>query len=281
MPPCAELQDLVATAGVARTRARRDRSTRTRSSARATTSRWPCARRRRPRTRPASRSPACTRRSPTCGASTPCWPVSSTAGRSLFRARVVSYRRSQGTRRGAGDRRGRPADGRRPSAPGVMFTADPDDGRPRPRRHRGRPRPGRGRRRRRRSSPTPTSSPRTAPASSRPTSGTRPRSCVPTADGDDQLRRGWPTPATAAGARPTPRCSSWPAWRCVAEGHYGEPQDMEWAIADGAIAVVQSRPITTLGSPVRRSLGGPARCRSRWSRASAPRRAWSPGPCGS
>jgi pyruvate,water dikinase len=36
----------------------------------------------------------------------------------------------------------------------------------------------------------------------------------------------------------------------VAEQHYGEPQDMEWAIADGAIAIVQSRPITTLGSPV-------------------------------
>jgi pyruvate,water dikinase len=31
-----------------------------------------------------------------------------------------------------------------------------------------------------------------------------------------------------------------------AEEHYGEPQDMEWAIADGAIFLVQSRPVTTL-----------------------------------
>jgi pyruvate,water dikinase len=34
----------------------------------------------------------------------------------------------------------------------------------------------------------------------------------------------------------------------TAEHHYGEPQDMEWAIADGRILVVQSRPITTLAS---------------------------------
>ena len=30
------------------------------------------------------------------------------------------------------------------------------------------------------------------------------------------------------------------------EAHYGEPQDVEWAIADGATFLVQSRPITTL-----------------------------------
>jgi len=30
--------------------------------------------------------------------------------------------------------------------------------------------------------------------------------------------------------------------------HYGEPQDTEWAIADGRIHLVQSRPITTLGA---------------------------------
>lgn len=30
------------------------------------------------------------------------------------------------------------------------------------------------------------------------------------------------------------------------EAHYGEPQDVEWAIADGKIFVVQARPITTL-----------------------------------
>jgi pyruvate,water dikinase len=31
-----------------------------------------------------------------------------------------------------------------------------------------------------------------------------------------------------------------------AEEHYGEPQDMEWAIADGKVFLVQSRPVTTL-----------------------------------
>ena len=31
------------------------------------------------------------------------------------------------------------------------------------------------------------------------------------------------------------------------EAHYGDPQDVEWAIADGAVYLVQSRPITTLG----------------------------------
>jgi pyruvate, water dikinase len=31
--------------------------------------------------------------------------------------------------------------------------------------------------------------------------------------------------------------------------HYGEPQDTEWAIADGETYMVQSRPITTLGPP--------------------------------
>lgn len=33
------------------------------------------------------------------------------------------------------------------------------------------------------------------------------------------------------------------------EAHYGEPQDVEWAIADGVTYLVQSRPITTLGPP--------------------------------
>jgi pyruvate,water dikinase len=32
--------------------------------------------------------------------------------------------------------------------------------------------------------------------------------------------------------------------------HYGEPQDVEWAIADGRTWIVQSRPITTLGREV-------------------------------
>lgn len=32
------------------------------------------------------------------------------------------------------------------------------------------------------------------------------------------------------------------------EAHYGRPQDIEWAAADGAIFIVQSRPITTLGT---------------------------------
>jgi len=34
----------------------------------------------------------------------------------------------------------------------------------------------------------------------------------------------------------------------AAETHYGAPQDMEWAIADGTTYVVQSRPITTLAA---------------------------------
>lgn len=33
------------------------------------------------------------------------------------------------------------------------------------------------------------------------------------------------------------------------EDHYGAPQDMEWAIADGALTLVQSRPITAQGKP--------------------------------
>lgn len=33
----------------------------------------------------------------------------------------------------------------------------------------------------------------------------------------------------------------------LVEGHYGAPQDVEWAIASGTTHVVQSRPITTLG----------------------------------
>ena len=32
------------------------------------------------------------------------------------------------------------------------------------------------------------------------------------------------------------------------EAHYGEPQDIEWAMTDGEIYLVQSRPITTLGA---------------------------------
>lgn len=31
------------------------------------------------------------------------------------------------------------------------------------------------------------------------------------------------------------------------EAHYGEPQDVEWALSDGKMYIVQSRPITTLG----------------------------------
>ena len=32
------------------------------------------------------------------------------------------------------------------------------------------------------------------------------------------------------------------------EAHYGEPQDIEWAIGGGETYLVQSRPITTLGA---------------------------------
>ena len=36
------------------------------------------------------------------------------------------------------------------------------------------------------------------------------------------------------------------------EDHYGAPQDIEWAIAEGKIWIVQSRPITTLKAPLER-----------------------------
>ena len=43
------------------------------------------------------------------------------------------------------------------------------------------------------------------------------------------------------------------------ESHYGEPQDIEWAMADGETFLVQSRPITTLGhAPAPRSDSSPA-----------------------
>ena len=80
--------------------------------------RWRCARRRRPRTRPTRRSPGCTRRSPTSSATTRCSSGWSTAGRRCSASASISYRASRGLDRRAGDRGGRAADGRRPSAPG-------------------------------------------------------------------------------------------------------------------------------------------------------------------
>jgi pyruvate,water dikinase len=38
------------------------------------------------------------------------------------------------------------------------------------------------------------------------------------------------------------------------EALYGEPRDIEWALADGAFAIVQARPITALPEPARRGL---------------------------
>jgi len=35
----------------------------------------------------------------------------------------------------------------------------------------------------------------------------------------------------------------------TAEDHYGDPQDVEWAIADGEVFMLQSRPITTISDP--------------------------------
>ncbi len=35
----------------------------------------------------------------------------------------------------------------------------------------------------------------------------------------------------------------------TAEDHYGNPQDVEWAIADGEVFMLQSRPITTISDP--------------------------------
>jgi pyruvate,water dikinase len=42
------------------------------------------------------------------------------------------------------------------------------------------------------------------------------------------------------------------------ESHYGTPQDVEWAIADGEVYMLQSRPITTIdtGSPDESAVGG-------------------------
>ncbi|XOV87789.1 MAG: PEP/pyruvate-binding domain-containing protein [Pseudomonadota bacterium] len=37
-------------------------------------------------------------------------------------------------------------------------------------------------------------------------------------------------------------------WALKAEAHFGKPQDLEWAIVDGTYYMLQSRPITTLGS---------------------------------
>jgi pyruvate,water dikinase len=34
------------------------------------------------------------------------------------------------------------------------------------------------------------------------------------------------------------------------EEHYGVPQDVEWAVADGKVWIVQSRPVTALGAPI-------------------------------
>jgi pyruvate,water dikinase len=35
----------------------------------------------------------------------------------------------------------------------------------------------------------------------------------------------------------------------IVEDHYGQPQDVEWAIADGEVYMLQSRPITTISEP--------------------------------
>ncbi len=35
----------------------------------------------------------------------------------------------------------------------------------------------------------------------------------------------------------------------IVEDHYGQPQDVEWAIADGEVFMLQSRPITTISEP--------------------------------
>jgi pyruvate,water dikinase len=35
----------------------------------------------------------------------------------------------------------------------------------------------------------------------------------------------------------------------IVEAHYGQPQDVEWAIADGEVFMLQSRPITTISEP--------------------------------
>ncbi|MDZ7731952.1 MAG: PEP/pyruvate-binding domain-containing protein [Acidimicrobiia bacterium] len=63
------------------------------------------------------------------------------------------------------------------------------------------------------------------------------------------------------------------------EEHYGAPQDTEWAVEDDVLWLLQSRPITTLGT--RRS-GEPARSDAEpVASGSAPRPVWRPVRCGS
>ena len=54
--------------------------------------------------------------------------------------------------------------------------------------------------------------------------------------------------------------SSWPRWARGSSEHFGAPQDIEWARAGGAFAIVQSRPITALPEPERPGARPTGRC---------------------
>ena len=63
---------------------------------------------------------------------------------------------------------------------------------------------------------------------------------------------------------------------CRVEEHYGAPQDMEWALADGEFFLVQSRPITTLDAGPRAPRAGGSSRPSRSCAVAARRRVSSP-----
>ncbi len=53
-----------------------------------------------------------------------------------------------------------------------------------------------------------------------------------------------------------PRSPNWCAWAAQLEQHFGKPQDVEWAVADGRVVLLQTRPVTTAWCRTRCSDGG-------------------------
>ena len=166
-------------------------------------------------------------------------------GVAVRRPRRVVPRVARHHRR-AGDRRGRAADGRR-RALGRDVHRRPGDRRPRSRRDRGRVRARRGRRRRAGRARHVRGRQGRPAICSTCASGTRRIAIVRGADGDERRRARSPTRRRTAGCSPTTRCSTLARLGARVEEHYGEPQDIEWAIDGGDVFLVQSRPITTLG----------------------------------
>jgi phosphoenolpyruvate synthase/pyruvate phosphate dikinase len=46
-------------------------------------------------------------------------------------------------------------------------------------------------------------------------------------------------------------------WSLIAEQYFGVPQDLEWAVDEGVVSILQSRPITALPAIDEREVGGP------------------------